>query len=852
MTAHTTTAEPTLITLGNTRLYQGDALAVLASMPENSVDAICTDPPYGLSKEPDIAEVLTHWLAGDDYTHTGNGFMGACLHPDSEILTNVGWLPVEDVTEAHKVCSLNPDTNAIEYVDVVTTHTYPFEGDLLRIAGRGALQVVTPNHKVWTSRGLRRADSLPKMFQMFNQGDWSGGESPSVITIGDTDYNAAAFLAFFGLWLGDGYTVNRKSHQRKQDFIGLCGYKDRELQAMRVACDEMGFRYAETPVVNEYGTAGSQFYIYDKALLEWLKPLGGSHDKFIPNWIFNLDSSLLERLYRGMMDTDGTIQGNGQEVYYTVSDRLADDFQRLCLHTGRSATKTKRAARDTGFGGGGSWTLSVLQAGKTIWLERDGRPHAIDRSQPAAVTPLPYEGLVHCVTLERHHIMLSRLEGKTVWTGNSWDSFVPGPALWREAYRVLKPGGYAAVFASTRTYDLMVISLRLAGFQVIDTLMWMNSQGFPKSMNISKQLEKAGHPELAAKYDGYGNALKPAHEPIALVRKPLEGRYVDNVLAHGTGVLNIDACRIKNTNTDPEAVSRDGEASAERRYTGTGGTNFAATPGPRGGAPEGRYPSNVLFSHDPACVSVGQVTVKAPVFNRFTDGAKPFGGGAGHPYESVVTGDLENNEALAVYACVLGCPVRELDNQSGVRSSGKPGTYRGTPNRSAAYGAESRKVGEAMTGYGDSGGASRFFPTFGYVKKATQKERPTVFIAAKGCVEAGHSPDPHDPTTRWQAAASPVETACPTCTELWVAYQHPTVKPPPIMAWLLSLLTPTGGVALDLFAGTGTTGEAAAQTGHDVILIERDPAHVAMIAKRLTVDETVEQADPAPQPSLFD
>jgi DNA modification methylase len=434
--------------------------------------------------------------------------------------------------------------------------------------------------------------------------------------------------------------------------------------------------------------------------------------------------------------------------------------------------------------------------------------------------------------------------------GNTWDSFVPGPSIWREAYRVLKPGGYAAVFASTRTYDLMVTSLRLAGFQVVDTLMWMNSQGFPKSLNISRALEKAGHLDEAAKFDGYGNALKPAHEPIALVRKPLEGRYIDNVLAHGTGVLNIDACRIKNTGTDPAAANRDGEASAERRYTANGGTNFAATPGPRGGAPEGRYPSNVLFSHDPTCVRVGEVSVKAPVINRFTDGAKPFGGGAGHPYESVPTGDADGNEALSVYACVLGCPVRELDNQSGIRTSGKPGTYRGTPNRSAAYGAESRKAGEAMTGYGDSGGASRFFPTFGYVKKATQKERPTVYVPTTDCVKAGHYPDPHDPATRWDAAASPVETVCPTCAEPWVAYQHPTVKPPPIMAWLLNLLTPTGGVALDLFAGTGTTGEAAQNTGHDVILIERDPAHVAMIANRLTVTEPAPSEDD--HPSLFD
>lgn len=166
--------------------------------------------------------------------------------------------------------------------------------------------------------------------------------------------------------------------------------------------------------------------------------------------------------------------------------------------------------------------------------------------------------------------------------GKSWDSFVPGPSVWREVYRVLKPGSHALVFAGTRTQDLMTTSLRLAGFEVRDVIEWLYFSGFPKSMDVGKAFDKragklgvqsqgfsaAGDDgrkaelkqdlkyrsdygyryeyksELGRKYSGWGTALKPAHEPIIVVRKPLEGTVADNVEKYGTGAINIDACRI--------------------------------------------------------------------------------------------------------------------------------------------------------------------------------------------------------------------------------------------------------------------------------------------------------------------
>lgn len=117
--------------------------------------------------------------------------------------------------------------------------------------------------------------------------------------------------------------------------------------------------------------------------------------------------------------------------------------------------------------------------------------------------------------------------------GNVWDGSVPGVELWAQCLRVLKPGGHLLAFAGTRTQHRMAAAIEDAGFEIRDMIAWVYGSGFPKSHNLRDE------------WQGWGTALKPALEPITVARKPMAGTVVENVLAHGTGALHIDRCRIK-------------------------------------------------------------------------------------------------------------------------------------------------------------------------------------------------------------------------------------------------------------------------------------------------------------------
>lgn len=362
--------------------------------------------------------------------------------------------------------------------------------------------------------------------------------------------------------------------------------------------------------------------------------------------------------------------------------------------------------------------------------------------------------------------------------GKEWDAFVPPPAVWDECARILKPGGHLLAFAGSRTFDLMTLSIRFAGFEVRDSIAWLYGSGFPKSMDVSKAIDKAagaerevvstGKPvkrmipgadqvatgswikdngrtftptetapatDAAREWQGWGTALKPAFEPIVVGRKPLgEKTVAANVLAYGTGALNIDATRISGESTKRRNAAEMGY------HGGNTSTDYEA------GSDAGRWPANVA---------------------------------------------LDESQAAA------------LDVQSGTKMSrGHTPRARKGASVDAVYGLGHGGQAAIVEAHAEeSGGASRFFyvapideleERFIYGAKAPKSERPVVDGVA-----------------------------------------HPTVKSLKVMRWLCRLVTPPGGIVVDPFAGSGTTLEAAYLEGFESIGVEMTPEYWPLIAARI-------------------
>jgi site-specific DNA-methyltransferase (adenine-specific) len=445
--------------------------------------------------------------------------------------------------------------------------------------------------------------------------------------------------------------------------------------------------------------------------------------------------------------------------------------------------------------------------------------------------------------------------------GKAWDAadgIAGQPEVWTECLRVLKPGGHLLAFGATRTYHRMTVAIEDAGFEIRDSLHWCYGSGFPKSLDVSKAIDKAagaerevvgmrsthherpitdkwdrslnrsepGNPfgdnplvvditapatDAARQWSGWGTALKPAHEPIVVARKPLSGTVAGNVLAHGTGALNIDGCRVGVTDADLAAMSgRSGARTGGQVFVGKGdGNNWEPTPA-------GRWPANLVLTHVADCADV----------------------------------------------CADGCPVAELDGQSGTLTSGACASRRNPDAGRTTYGTFAGQQNVIPARGKNSGGASRFFTVtewdpiadiapFRYVAKPSKRERNAGLdgLPEKAPSErTGRKADSPglrgEPSLRGQTA-NPFSNGGGSPT----VNHHPTVKPVALMRWLVRLVTPLGGTVLDPFAGSGTTLVAAVLEGFDAIGIEMTDDYLPIIEGRVAWAE--QQADKM-TPTLFD
>lgn len=347
--------------------------------------------------------------------------------------------------------------------------------------------------------------------------------------------------------------------------------------------------------------------------------------------------------------------------------------------------------------------------------------------------------------------------------GKKWDYEIPSKEIFQEMLRVAKPGALLLCFGGTRTWHRIAVNIEDAGWELRDTIAWVYGSGFPKSMSVSKAIDKAEGVErevvgkmdvgpdirkdnfhrdngermiaditvpatdLAKLWDGYGTALKPAHEPIIMAMKPLDGTYVENIKKWGVGGLYIDGGRISLKDEKPPV------GSAKRVYVSNQYTEEKKYGNNKETSAIGRFPAN--FIHDGS----------EEVLELFPDNAKS-GGSA-----------ISKERVNSLY-------------KDGLKQ-------------------------RIIIPRNDSGSAARFF----YCAKASKSERGE-------------------------------------------GNNHPTVKPLSLMEYLCKLTkTPTGGIVLDPFGGSGTTGVACKNVGREFILIEQDKHSVEIACNRLGISNNIKE-----------
>ena len=418
-----------------------------------------------------------------------------------------------------------------------------------------------------------------------------------------------------------------------------------------------------------------------------------------------------------------------------------------------------------------------------------------------------------------------------------------------EAIRVLKPGGYALVWAIPRTSHHTAMGLERAGFEIRDVVNHIFGSGFPKSLNIGKaidklqgnerdiidtKIKKAGdmrsgnfkrggdYPDIElnitkgnSEYEGWGTALKPAVEHWILCRKPLSEKTVaENVLKWGTGGINIDGCRIGTM----------GEKRPLLEHTGRSGKIYGAgLEGSKsiGITEQGRFPANLILECICDEVIDGVATgspghwgkTKVTGFGKFGSGKSEYNG----------VGKKDDMKCF-IHTNPL-CPCYMLDRQSGKLKSG---TISKDYKQNYRFNIGEKGTGNNLNGsncYGDKGGASRFF----YCAKASKSERNM------GCEGLdNHNPcyESHRPNYKnTKGIETPYAGTGRGGGDL--RNNHPTVKPLSLCKYLVKLITPPGGIVLDPFAGSGSTLIAAKLEGFNFIGIEKEADYVKIANARL-------------------
>jgi len=394
--------------------------------------------------------------------------------------------------------------------------------------------------------------------------------------------------------------------------------------------------------------------------------------------------------------------------------------------------------------------------------------------------------------------------------GKEWDGgdIAFQANTWRKCYELLKPGGHLIAFSGSRTYHRMAVAIEDAGFEIRDQCIWLYGSGFPKSHNIGKEVDKKmgnqrevvetnnriatslgnglnmdggiankdyKYTQGNSEWEGWGTALKPAHEPMVLARKPLSEKSVaDNVMKHGTGAINIDECRIqgevKHPNTMPDFRDQGEQSKAA---IGVDKLSFGQTSNAKRKkvVRKARTADGVWTDDNSGMKSEGSEFADADPRGRWPSNIMHDG----------------SEQVQQIFPTTSSTEVSRQRTHKGIWTAG-----------------ELADTEQFMPAYGDHGNASRYF----YCAKTSKDERKS---GLGGEIKAN---------------------------------THPTVKPVELMRYLVRLVTPKGGLVLDPFMGSGSTGMGAREEDFRFIGIEKEEEYYEIAKARIK--------NVKPQLKLFD
>ena len=865
-------------------VINGNNIDLLKNYPDNYFDAVVTDPPYGLGKEPDATELMKDWIEKGYHEISGSGFMGK--EWDAFVPQPVFWKEVFRVLK-----------HGGHVVAFYGTRTYDWGVMAMRFAGfevRDCIQwlygCLSDDTEILTRSGYIQYHKFIKL-PNFREQD---------ILIYDIE--------------NDIYKWEKPERWNQYNI-----HKDKCYRIKSDSTDQIVSRNHRCLVERE----GKLVFIQAEMLseMEFMPTLSNDLPFIQERYSEILQSSMQWNISRSRMEEVG--QNRFGNIQFTKQPNEEGKYWRKepILERGNNISEKERILFGSQIevcempegvysNGKERWLCGGISVGYGETIEQTSiengmrtsyrpqpneqqykQPNAIFNQQGtqtirmgrsysttlATITPIEYSGVIFCPTVSTG-CFVARRNGKIFITGNS--GFPKSHNISKAIDKMPKANDRILEFAELLKQKRNEIGLSISeadvlicnGSTMYNFIEGRNINGFLKIYPPNKEhyekikthfniqgwddivennlqvvgLEegnfgfqsdgerwtekreiKESTTDSAKKWEGWGSALKPSNEPIVLARKPLEKglSIAENVLKWGTGGINIDGCRVGNEG----ATKRSHQSEYPKKENGTEDRSghWARVGHEIEELNKGRFPANLILTHHPECECKGLKKVKGMIdkpTNRTETGntwdEENSGLRKNMPKNSGGYADENGEETIEDWDCHEDCPIRIMDEQSGVLKSGKlVGEYNGFGNN-GIYG----KSGTSNRSYeGDKGGASRFF----YCAKSSKSERnkglegfeqkenkhSTYGIHSdEGLIHNGRNPENRSRT---------------------MSNFHPTVKPVKLMQYLVRMITPPNGKVLDPFCGSGTTGIACKIEGFEFVGMEQDPEYIKIAEARI-------------------